>query len=76
MSSQVKHSITVVPGLDDGPDSWLMRLIIRLWSSEGYKIDICRMRWKNSSSYQLKQEKLLRLIDEIIKQDIPLLLWG
>jgi pimeloyl-ACP methyl ester carboxylesterase len=64
MAQNSRHSIIVVPGLDDGPDTWLMRLIIQHWSKDGFKIDICRMRWKDSSSYQLKQEKLLRLIDE------------
>ncbi len=64
MTREAKHSIIVVPGLDDGPDTWLMRLILRLWRSDGIKVELCRMRWKDSSSYLSKREKLLRQIDE------------
>lgn len=67
MSNEAKHSIILVPGLDDGPDTWLMRLILRLWRSDGIKVDLCRVQWKDGVSYPSKLERLLRLIDDLTK---------
>lgn len=76
MSNEAKHSIILVPGLDDGPDTWLMRLILRLWRSDGIKVDLCRVQWKDGLSYPSKLEKLLRLIDDLTKTGYTVSLVG
>jgi len=76
MSNEAKHSIILVPGLDDGPDTWLMRLILRLWRSDGIKVDLCRVQWKDGVSYPSKLEKLLRLIDDLTKTGYTVSLVG
>ena len=76
MAQNTKHIIIVVPGLDDGPDTWLMRLILRLWRSDGIKVELCRMQWRNGHSFQSKLDTLLGLIDEHTKTGYAVSLVG
>lgn len=76
MAQNSRHTIIVVPGLDDGPDTWLMRLILRLWRSDMITVYLCRMQWRDGHSYQSKFDTLLRLIDDLTKTGYTVSLVG
>lgn len=59
--NNINYVVILVPGLNDSGES---KLIKNIWKKDGIDIIFFESKWKSDENYQIKLERLLKLIDE------------